>query len=49
MNVITIIIHIKLHCYKYLDLNTSLFYDFLDNVCCSIDKYLGFQCGSHMN
>ena len=36
MNVIIIIIHIKVHCYKYLDLYTSLFYDFLDNVCCSI-------------
>ena len=38
MNVITIIIHIKIHSYKYLDLYTSLFYDFLDNVCCSIGK-----------
>ena len=25
MNVITIIIHIKIHCYNYLDLYTSLF------------------------
>ena len=38
MNVITIIIHIKIHCYKYLDLYTSLFYHILDNVCYSIGK-----------
>ena len=31
MNVITIIIHIKIHCYKYLDLY-RLFYNFLDNI-----------------
>ena len=42
MNVITIIIHIKIHCYKYLDLCTSLFYNFLDNICCGIGKFVGF-------